>query len=179
MNGGYGDTLTILKGVAAVPTRVLHRDPVAQPGLLNMSIESRERHHSAAPLTSRVQRGATATEIAIVMAALCQEINASLSPILGLRGVDALHNRNHHACATSHRWMASLCDAQASCSGCEALVALLKQREPSEALSCGEAYLQTFHDLLLSLIGPSLTERLLHNIWPSNSSGNPAQDTPQ
>lgn len=110
------------------------------------------------------------------MAGLCQEIDAALSPIVGVRGVMALHTRSHHRCAASHAWMAGLRDAPAANAGCEALVALLAQREPGEALSGGDAYLQTFHDLLVSLIGPSLTERLLRTVWPPISSGTPAQD---
>jgi len=110
------------------------------------------------------------------MAALCQEINAALSPIVGARGVAALHSRSHHRCAAQQVWMAGLRDVPTVKADCEALVALLAQREPDEALIGGEAYLQTFHDLLGSLIGPSLTERLLRAVWPSTSSGTPAQD---
>ena len=141
-----------------------------------MSIENPERHGPVGPLASRVERGATAAEIAAVMATLCQEINAALSPIVGGRGVAALHNRSHHLCANSHGWMAGLRDAPTSDAAFETLVALLAQREPGEALSGGEDYLRTFHDLLLSLIGPSLTERLLRTVWPPISSGTPAQD---
>ena len=37
--------------------------------------------------------------------------------------------------------------------------------------------LQTFHELLATLVGPSLTERLLRSVWADSSSGPPAQDT--
>ena len=141
-----------------------------------MPIESPERHHPVGPLASRVDRDATAAQIAAVTATLCQEITAVLSPIVGARGVAALHNRSHHLCAAGHTWMAGLRDATVPNTGCETLVALLAQCEPGEALIGGEAYLQTFHALVLSLIGPSLTERLLRTVWPPISSGNPAQD---
>ena len=111
------------------------------------------------------------------MSALCHEINVVLSPVLGARGVVALFNRSDHLCAASQPWLAGLRDVPKLEAGCEALVALLAQREPDEALSSGEAYLQTFHDLLLSLIGPSLTERLLRTVWPPISSGTTAQET--
>ena len=64
-------------------------------------------------------------------------------------------------------------------SAVDALLAWLAMRSPTEALESGDAYLQTFHDLLVTLIGSSLTERLLRTVWPSISSGTPAQDTPQ
>ena len=116
------------------------------------------------------------------MAVLCQDIMAALSPIVGVRGVAALHNRSHHLCAASHAWMAGLRDAAAvNAEGaiCKDLVALLAQRDRAEAMSAGEAYLQTFHDLLTSLIGPSLTERLLRKVWPAVSSATPAQEMSQ
>ena len=141
-----------------------------------MSIETPERQHPVGPLESRVDRDATAAQIAAVMATVCEEITAALSPIVGARGVAALHNRSRHLCAAGHSWMAGLREATALNTGCETLVALMAQREPGEALICGEAYLQTFHALLESLIGPSLTERLLRTVWPPTSSGTPAQD---
>ena len=64
-------------------------------------------------------------------------------------------------------------------SAVDTLLAWLAMRSPTEALESGDAYLQTFHDLLVTLIGSSLTERLLRTVWPSISSGTPAQDTPQ
>jgi len=40
-----------------------------------------------------------------------------------------------------------------------ALKSMLAQRSSDEAAAGGSAFFQTFHDLLASLVGPSLTER--------------------
>ena len=136
-----------------------------------MNTEKLHNFYPPGCLQSRVGRGATVVEIAAVMAALCQEVNAALSPIIGERGVAALHQSSHDFCASSRAWRLSHPDAlSASVSpGIELLVALQAQRDPGGALNVGEAYLETFYNLLVSLIGPSLTERLLITVWPSSA----------
>jgi hypothetical protein len=54
---------------------------------------------------------------------------------------------------------------------------VLAQRSSAEAAAGGSTFLNTFHELLASLIGPSLTKRLLRSVWEPPSSGTAAQDT--
>lgn len=62
------------------------------------------------------------------------------------------------------------------------LVSLLAQRSSDEAAATGNCFLQTCHGLLCSLIGASLTERLLRTVWgtpePSLKSPTPQDSTP-
>jgi hypothetical protein len=56
---------------------------------------------------------------------------------------------------------------------------LLAQRSSEEAAAAGNGFLTTFHGLLSGLIGPSLTERLLRDVWdPASQPHEPptAQD---
>jgi DNA-binding GntR family transcriptional regulator len=46
-----------------------------------------------------------------------------------------------------------------------ALKALLSRQTSADAASGGAAFLHAFHDLLSSLVGHSLTERLLRSVW--------------
>ena len=128
-----------------------------------MPLERSSGNPATLPLESRVARDRTAADIAAGMAAICREINAALAPIIGIGRADALHARSRHLCTASHAWVAGL--ESANSSGCDALEILLKQREPSEALSGGKVYLQVFLDLLVSLMGASLAERLLQMVW--------------
>ena len=45
------------------------------------------------------------------------------------------------------------------------------------AAAASDALMRTFYDLLSQLIGPSLTERLLHSVLAKLSSGPAAQET--
>ena len=57
-----------------------------------------------------------------------------------------------------------------------ALKSVFRQQSSANAAGGGSALFQTFYELLASLIGPSLTERLLRSVWATSSSGPSAQD---
>ena len=47
----------------------------------------------------------------------------------------------------------------------------------TNAAAAGGALLQTFHKLLTTLVGSSLTERLLRSVWTNHFDAPSAQDT--
>ena len=51
------------------------------------------------------------------------------------------------------------------------------QQAAAEAAAGGTALFQSFHELLASLVGASLTDRLLRSVWAHSSGASPAQDT--
>jgi hypothetical protein len=57
------------------------------------------------------------------------------------------------------------------------LTSLLARQTGADAAAAGALVLQTFHDLLASLVGPSLAERLLRPAWAILMSGPSAPDT--
>jgi hypothetical protein len=57
-----------------------------------------------------------------------------------------------------------------------ALKAAFAQQTSSDARNAGNSLMQAFHELLTSLVGASLTERLLHSVWTDPSTF-PPQDT--
>lgn len=97
-------------------------------------------------------------------AATWQAIDAALSPIIGQRGVVTLFQRSLHRTATTVPCFATAPDDAMQPGDFGPLQALLAALPLVEATAAHEALLQTFHDLLASLIGPSLTERLLRSV---------------
>jgi hypothetical protein len=130
-----------------------------------------------APLAHRVGRDANATQIADAVAATWQEIDTALAPILGSGGVAALYKRSLYLCGATHPWLAALHEGVQTGVGLAPLKTLLTQQGSADAANAANALFQTFHQLLSSLIGPSLTERLLRSVWSDFSGGSPAQDT--
>jgi hypothetical protein len=53
----------------------------------------------------------------------------------------------------------------------------LVQQAAAEAAAGGSALFDSFHELLASLIGAALTDRLLRSVWTRTSGDSPAQDT--
>lgn len=116
-------------------------------------------------------------QIADAVFAVWQKIDAALSPIVGTRGVAALYKRSLYLCGTTHPRLAALHEDVQRVVDLDALKAVLARQSSSDAASAADALFQTFYQLLSSLIGASLTERLLRSVWSDASGGLPAQDT--
>ena len=143
-----------------------------------MSIDHQERHPLAAPLAHRVGQEADAEQIAGAIAAIWLEIGVALTPILGTRGVAALYKRSLHLTGAAHPWLAGLHEGVQSILDPAPLRSALARRSAAEAAAGASALLHIFHALLIGLVGPSLTERLLRSVWTQPTSGPPAQDYP-
>lgn len=119
-----------------------------------------------------------AAQIADAVVATWKKIDAALSPIIGHGSVAVLHMRSLHLIDPAHPWLADMHQGVQTTIDLAALKAILAQQDSeTAAATAGGALLQTFYELLASLVGPSLTERLLRSVWENPLSGPPAQDT--
>ena len=116
--------------------------------------------------------------IAGALARTVQDIAAVLTPILGARGVAALYQRTLHVTRASHAWLGEPLEVAQPAIDLVALKAAFVRRDRAEAAAAATALLQTFHDLLASLIGVPLCERLLEPVWAHSLRRPTAQDTP-
>ena len=137
-------------------------------------VESQESQRIAIVLARRAE---TAGQVADTMVSTWQAINAALSPIIGQRGVAVLYKRSLYLTGHAHPWLADMQEDSQATMDLVALKSVFAQQSNTHAAAAGGAFLQTFHELLSSLIGLSLTERLLRPVWAPFSSGPPAQDT--
>jgi hypothetical protein len=138
-----------------------------------------QRDLIAAALALRSGKAADAARITDAVIATLQEIEAALAPIVGQRGVAALYKRSIFLASAAHPWLADSHDGGMQAAiDLAPLKAALAQQTSSDAAAGGTALFLTFHGLLGSLVGPGLTERLLHSVWAHSSSGEPPQDTP-
>jgi len=129
------------------------------------------------PLGGRLAVGADAEQVADAILAVWQEIDEALNPIIGHRGVAALYKRSLNLTAARYPWLAAGQQGVLAAVDLGALKAALAQRAPAEAAVGGRALLQSFHTLLCSLVGASLTDRLLVSVWAQPAGVVPAQDT--
>jgi len=95
-------------------------------------------------------------------------IGSSLVPILGRRAFAAVSKRSFELAGLKHPWLADLArlddDADIPVMG-EALRAAVARQKSKEPVHGSQTYVAAIHDLLSSLVGPSLTERLLRTVW--------------
>ena len=131
----------------------------------------------AAPLACRVEPDADAAQIAAAVIAIWDEIDDSLTPILGQRGMAALYRRSLHLAAADHPWLEAPDEGEPPAIGPAALKSGLARQSSAVAAAGGSAFLQTFRDLLSGLIGPALTQRLLRTAWEDSSRRPTSQET--
>ena len=131
----------------------------------------------AASLERIVSRGASSQEVAEVVVRAFQGIGQMLEPIIGQRGMAALYRRSLQLAGPVCACMSAASQAGSMAMDLAFLEAELARQNAADAATAGTALLHVFHVLLTSLIGPSLTERLLRSIWADFLSGSSARDT--
>jgi hypothetical protein len=141
-----------------------------------MSMDSRAARMIAVSLTQHAGAEATASQVAQANALAWHAIDTALTPIVGARGVAALYQRSLHLVTQTHACLGTLAEVGQTSLDTAPLRSVLAQQAAGDAAIIGAAVLQTFYELLASLIGPSLTERLLRLVWAPFLSGPPAQD---
>jgi hypothetical protein len=130
------------------------------------------------PLTSRLGADADVEQIVDTVMAVWRETEDALSPIVGHRGVAALFHRSLKLVSAAHPWLEAGLGGALDAVDPKALAARLLQQPAAEAAAGGAALFQSLHDLLASLVGAPLTDRLLRSVWAPSTSAPPAQDLP-
>jgi hypothetical protein len=121
---------------------------------------------------------ADAGQVADAMVATWHAVEAALAPILGSRGVAALYQRSIFVASAAHAWLAPLQDGVDGRIDAAALKAAFVQQTSADARAGSNALMQAFHELLASLVGASLTERLLQSVWSGPSTSAPQDTSP-
>ena len=97
------------------------------------------------------------------------EVATRIVPVIGVGGSDVLFNRSLHLTCMAFPWLTIVGDHRDS----TALLANLKERlagrETAAATEASYTLLVTFSEMLTTLIGESLTVRLLGPVWGSSS----------
>lgn len=133
-------------------------------------LSSNDRHHEMirAALALRVGAAPDASAVAGAAFGVWHDMSVRLVPLIGERGFDVLFKRAVHLTSASFPWLASIGtigedgDDATQLTG---LRALLETREATVAAEASHALLASFTELLATLIGPALSERLLLPVW--------------
>ena len=139
-------------------------------------MDSQESSRIAAPLARRLGGNADAVQIAEAIVVVWEEIDHVLAPIIGHRGVVALCKRSLHLTALRHDCLDGVYKRVQSGVEFNELKPVIAQTDITVAV--GDDLLQKFYELLASLIGESLAERLLRSVWDNASVGPPQDDSP-
>lgn len=114
------------------------------------------------------QRAGVTTDARAVVDAVTrtwQFMAAQLEPVIGTRGVGVLLDRALYLTGRDFPWLAQTGPLDAETDPLARLQARFASRDATEAAEAGCALLVRFTELLASLIGEPLTERLLASVW--------------
>jgi hypothetical protein len=143
----------------------------------DQSKEEDARSDIAALLAGAVSDGVSAKQVAAMVASAFRGIDQALVPIIGQRGVAALYKRSVQLASHVHPWLPRPREGVHPPMDVSALTTELALQSPASAAAAGDQLLQTFGELLISLIGSSLTDRLLRPVWATLLSGASAQES--
>lgn len=140
-----------------------------------MSPPDNSRYSTA--LLRRAGVDADASQLADAIVAVWRDIDATLTPIIGARGFAALHGRSMHLAARDFPWLIDTREngVLAEVDFGDVRRRFIAQPVPPARNAAGMT-LRCFYDLLASMIGDALTERLVQAIWDNPFGGQAAQD---
>lgn len=140
-------------------------------------MQNHESDGIAACLSGAASQGASSRQIAGAVTSTFQDIDQALTPIIGKRGTAALYKRTVHLAGQMHSWLAVPVEGLPTEMNVAALTSALEAQSAADAAAGGTLLLQTFYELLTTLVGPSLTEQLLRPVCEAFLSGPSAKDT--
>ena len=132
-----------------------------------MSEPIKNLSHEAIQRTLAHHAGDAPDASAFAESTICtwQKAAAQLIPVIGRGGVDVLFNRSLHLTCTAFPWLTILGDKRDNSALLASIKERLAAREMDDAVKASCTLLITFIELLKTLIGESLAERLLSSIW--------------
>jgi hypothetical protein len=128
------------------------------------SLESQPTRWVAAVLAKRGGAHPDAIQIADATIAVWYDIISPLKSIIGGQGVAALYDRSVVLTARTHPWLESSRTGNDHSVDLDGLRAVIAQQNTDDAAGGSSELLQTFYEVLASLIGPALCEQLLASV---------------
>jgi hypothetical protein len=130
-----------------------------------------------ASLAQRSGDNPSATQTADAAVSMWEEMAAALHSVIGRQGVAAMYDRSVSLTARLHPWIAGARGGAKPMMDLAALQVVVAQQDNSTAAAGTAELLQTFYDVLVSLIGSALSDELLrivresavHPVWPRDT----------
>jgi len=128
---------------------------------------------------SRIAEPPASTARAVADAAVVgwKAVAEALVPIIGRSSVTVLYRRCLVSVGIDRTWLPAATAADLPENDWAALHASVSRQSPKEASEACAALFVAFRGLLSSLIGPTLTEQLLHPVSALPPTGSAEQDT--
>jgi hypothetical protein len=138
-----------------------------------ISLSSQADRWVTAILAERSGTNPDAVQIADATIAIWFDFASALQSIIGCQGVAALYDRSVSLTARTHSWLVPWRSRDDHTVDLDALQSVIARQSSEDAAAGAGEFLQTFYDVLASLIGPALCEQLLSSVRESARLGDP------
>lgn len=162
---------------AATPPRVRVNFTDTYRNIRTMPTDSEEGRRIVASLALRLNHVADIDQVADVIITMLRDTDASLVSIIGPKGVAALYRRSVQLCTSLHPSLVGTYLPLPEKLDLLHLKSILIQQDQNDVIFFGEELLKALYALLATLIGSSLSSRLLLDVWDNNLSAPPSQET--
>jgi hypothetical protein len=129
-------------------------------------------------LAHRAGDAPDASAIAEATISTWSQVSVLLIPVIGMQGVDAIFRRSLYISRISFSWLVFGEEQKESAALLVTLKARLAGRDADDAAEAGYTLLLNFIELLITLIGESLTERMLSPVWAFPASASEQEMAP-
>ena len=133
--------------------------------------------HIQSSLSKCASAGWDTVSLTTKVVSIWRDIDTSLAPVIGHRGVAALFGRSFHLVRADYPWLTAPHESTTDRIDFASLQSALSQLTSANVVTISGALLDKFAQLLTNLIGVSLTERLLRPVVDVHSAGAAAQET--
>ena len=144
-------------------------------GFVDAPMDTHRSHEIAAWLLRGAGTESSTDQVVASIIASCQDIDGALTPIIGPRAVAAMFHRSARLAGQNQPLLAGTLTGPTTTLDLSGLQTRLAAQTPPDAAAAAGLLLHTFHELLGSLIGASLTERLLRRVWPPMLNSTPQE----
>lgn len=131
-----------------------------------------------ATLVQRAGDSPDASAIAKATVSTWQQMAVRLAPVIGWRGVDVLFSRALYLTGSRYPWLAVAAEDGNGVAQAASFRTRLETQKADVAAAASCALLVTFTELLATLIGDALTERLLRPVWAPPPSASEEETAP-
>jgi len=135
-------------------------------------VPTTDSHREAIRRTLEERAGGAPDAAAVAEATIdiWHQVADRLAPVIGMQGVDVLLSHSLHLTSATFPWLVNPGDRGSNAAQLATLEARLAGCKPEASAEASCALFVTFTELLTTLIGESLTGRLLSPVWEPQAS---------
>jgi hypothetical protein len=133
----------------------------------DIPVSTSDNRRKAIRRTLEERAGGAPDAAAVAEAAIStwHQVADRLAPVIGVQGVNVLFSRSLHLTSATFQWLVNAGDRGSNNAQLATLEARLAGCKPEISAEASYALLVTFTELLTTLIGEPLTDRLLNPVW--------------